>query len=321
MELFIFIAFQLFVKVQSYSPFQKPTIHNQGDSIMCSIPVPDRNDFICHLYTEDGLLYTNVSETPEWAFRGQGNPYCRFYFKELTGSVNRQLSCDYSISSRTTSPRSDTIIIGDLPQAKLTASPSVIQETDTVQLSCENTGNLKIEMCVFYIHERESNSKWSSSCQLSLTRSEISIWSEGQSSSVRISCFYTVNYLQYQRSSPHSDPVTVQTSTATSTGETLTDKTTSVFSPASAPQTTRQTQTSVPHSDHIPSEVSWLSVVLVFTGVGLFLSGLMGFICLCHFDSSDDLLTEVNYSSCQVEQIHELADKAINKEDGTLFST
>ena len=96
-----------------------------------------------------------------------------------------------------------------LPQAKLTASASVIKETDTVQLSCENPEDLKMEMCVFNIKGRESNSELSPSCQLSLTGSQISIRSEGQSSSVRITCNYTVKKSQVLTPSPHSDPVTI----------------------------------------------------------------------------------------------------------------
>ncbi len=88
-------------------------------------------------------------------------------------------------------------------------SASVILETDTVELSCENTEDLKMEMCVFIINGRESNSKLSSSCQLSVTGSQINIWSGGQSSSVRITCFYTVIKGQVSVPSPHSDPVTV----------------------------------------------------------------------------------------------------------------
>ncbi len=96
-----------------------------------------------------------------------------------------------------------------LPQAKLSVSASVILESDTVELSCENTEDLKMEKCVFIINGRESNSKQSSSCQLSVTGSQISIWSGGQSSSVRITCFYTVMKRQVQKPSAHSDPVTV----------------------------------------------------------------------------------------------------------------
>ncbi|XDV51356.1 hypothetical protein PO909_020242 [Leuciscus waleckii] len=62
--------------------------------------------------------------------------------------------------------------------------------------------------------------------------------------------------------------------------------------------------------------VSWLLVVLVFTGIGLFLSGLMGFLCLCHFASSDDVLTEVNYSSCHVETTSLLTSSVCSAKHG-----
>ncbi|XDV51351.1 hypothetical protein PO909_020238 [Leuciscus waleckii] len=60
--------------------------------------------------------------------------------------------------------------------------------------------------------------------------------------------------------------------------------------------------------------VSWLIVVLVFTGIGLFLSGLMR--SLCHFDSSDDVLTEVFYSSCQVETTSLLTSSVCSAKHG-----
>ncbi|XDV51358.1 hypothetical protein PO909_020244, partial [Leuciscus waleckii] len=145
-------------------------------NIVCEIPLSVRADLICSLYTEDVLLHRSVSQIQK---SRSGENHCMFY---LTHS---------------------------LPQAKLTASASVIKETDTVQLSCDNTEDLKMEMCYFNINGRESISEQSSSCQLSLTGSQISIWSEGQSSSVRITCFYTVKKSQALIPSPHSDPVTI----------------------------------------------------------------------------------------------------------------
>ncbi|KAK7119165.1 hypothetical protein R3I94_021121 [Phoxinus phoxinus] len=347
------------IKPSSHSPaatvtvlgsLQKPFISVSDDdiqiNIVCEIPLSVRADFTCSLYTEDVLLHRSVSQIQ----KSQSGEYhlCMFYLTHselFTRSVNsRHLSCDYYINTEPEirSPRSDTHTIRGLPQAKLTASSSVIKESDTVQLSCENTEDLKMEMCFFNIKGRESYSKLSPSCQLSLTRSQISIWSEGQSSSVRISCFYIVEKSQVLIPSPHSDPVTITiqistgqtlttatittltatstgetftakttSSTATSTGETLTAKKTSVFIPASA-----LPETSVPHPDHIHSEGSWLLVVLVFTGIGLFLSGLMGFICLCHSASSDDVLTEVIYSSCHVETTSLLTSSVCSAKHG-----
>ncbi|XP_042622903.1 uncharacterized protein LOC109077440 [Cyprinus carpio] len=221
MELFIFIVFQLLMEVQSYNSLPKPIISVNVDdvqlTISCEIPLSVRADFICSLYTEDDvLLYQRVSQ---WSQSGKN--LCMFYLSRselFTRSVNsRQLICVYSHKTKLEirSPRSDTytirntVTIRDLPQAKLRVSASVILETDTVELSCENTEDLKMQKCFFNINGRERNSKQSSSCQLSLTGSQISVWSGGQSSSVRISCFYTVTLSQVQKPSAHSDPVTV----------------------------------------------------------------------------------------------------------------
>ncbi|XP_067287615.1 uncharacterized protein [Pseudorasbora parva] len=194
---------------------QKPFIHdrNNDDSvnISCEIPLSVRADFICNLYTEDRLfLQRRVSQN-------ERSIICIFHLSHselFTQSVNsRQLSCDYSLNTerKIRSPRSDTHTIRDLPQAKLTASASVILETETVELSCNNTEHLKMEMemCVFNINGRERNLTLGSSCQISLTGSQISIWSGGQNSSVRITCFYTVKKTRVQEQSPHSDPVTI----------------------------------------------------------------------------------------------------------------
>ncbi|XP_067287898.1 uncharacterized protein [Pseudorasbora parva] len=197
-----------------------------------------------------------------------------------------------------------------LPQANLTASASVILETDTVQLSCNNTEHLKMEMemCVFYIYGRERNLKLSSSCQISLNGSQISIWSGGQNSSVRITCFYTVKKTQVQEQSPHSDPVTitiklstpdVDDTTAMKTdpysksnlSTSTTKETMSLFSVSMAtstlpvysrmsmisePSTWMPISTSTPN--RTPRMVKRLFIIkLVSSGVGVILSGL---ICL-----------------------------------------
>ncbi|XP_067243975.1 uncharacterized protein [Chanodichthys erythropterus] len=231
MELFIFIAFQLLIEVQSNSSLQKPFISVNGDgvqiNIACEIPDPVRADFTCSLYTEDDLLHSQRKQS--------GERLCVFYVTPgelFTRSVNRQLSCDYSLNTEPEirSPGSDTITV------------------------------------------------------------------------------------RGQKSSPHSDPVTVkvQSSTTTTTAQTTTIAT-------ARPTTTTSTALSIvtstlPDIRSMSGHVSWLSVVLVFTGVGLFLSGLMGFICL--FNSSDDLLTEVNYSSCQVETTSLLTSSVCSKKHG-----
>ncbi|XP_016119087.1 uncharacterized protein, partial [Sinocyclocheilus grahami] len=210
-------------------PFISVSVSDDQLSILCEIPLSVRADFICSLYTEDdALLYQRVSQ---WSQSGKN--LCMFYVSRselFTRSVNsRQLICVYSLKTEPEirSPHSDTYTFRDLAQVKLRASASVILETDRVELSCENTEDLKMEKCYFSINGRESNSKVSSSCQLSLTGSQISVWSGGQSSSVRISCFYTVMKGQIKKPSAHSDPVTVtvQISMVTSTDKTLTTAT------------------------------------------------------------------------------------------------
>ncbi|XP_042622634.1 uncharacterized protein LOC109087120 isoform X4 [Cyprinus carpio] len=265
----------------------KPIISVSDDQlfISCEIPLSVRADFNCSLYTEDDvLLYQRVS-----LWNQSGKNRCMFSVSRselFPRSVNsRQLICVYLLKTEPEirSPRSDTITIRDLPQAKLRASASVILETDTFELSCENTEDLKMEKCFFNINGRESNSKQSSSCQLSLTGSQISVWSGSQSSSMRISCFYTVTLSQVQKPSAHSDPVTVTVQISTSIYPQKTSQLDTVISSSETPVY----HTTVVHTKGPPSTTYkdlWF-ILLVFTGVAVILSGLMGLICLCRFAS------------------------------------
>ncbi|XP_016338266.1 uncharacterized protein LOC107685992 [Sinocyclocheilus anshuiensis] len=346
MELFIFIAFQLLMEVQSYkSPTIKvsPDVIRESSSVKISCETPaDVRVNQCYFITNREEKNIKVRSSCELELTGAEV----LRWAGVKSPVSIYINCYYTIHERgINKPSSDsppaTVTVLDLPQAKLRASASVILETDTVELSCENTEDLKMEKCYFSINGRESNSKVSSSCQLSLTGSQISVWPGGQSSSVRISCFYTVKLSQVQKPSAHSDPVTVtvqiststikHTSTATttsltvmSTSETTTySKTLDLHSETNLPTNTEketisihfickhvstsistQTQTSqldtvistsetpvyrttVAHTKGPPSltyKDLWF-IVLVFIGVAVILSGLMGLICLCRFAS------------------------------------
>ncbi|XP_067243262.1 uncharacterized protein [Chanodichthys erythropterus] len=179
----------------------------------------------------------------------------------------------------------------------LKVSPIYVRsESSSLKMICETPAGVAVNQCFFYINSEE-NKKVNRSCALDLTGADVLRWAAVKSpASVKITCFYERSDNKTSSHSPAAT-LTVQAITVRSTSE-----------------TTTYSETAVPHSDHIHSEVSWLSVVLVFTGVGLFLSGLMGFICL--FNSSDDLLTEVNYSSCQVETTSLLTSSVCSKKHG-----
>ncbi|XP_056591102.1 uncharacterized protein LOC130410449 [Triplophysa dalaica] len=106
------------------------------------------------------------------------------------------------------SPQSEpvTVAVWKLFKAVLTASSSVITDTDTVQIDCKNRDNLKMDTCFFIIDR--SRMQEERSCQLSLTGYDIIHGSGGQRSSVSITCFYSGQSHGFE-SSPHSDPVTV----------------------------------------------------------------------------------------------------------------
>ncbi|XP_056104513.1 uncharacterized protein LOC130083499 isoform X2 [Rhinichthys klamathensis goyatoka] len=184
-------------------------------------------------------------------------------------------------------------------------SPDVLKESRSVKMICEMPADVTVNRCYFYINREEKNIKASNwNCDLELTGVEVLRWADVKSpASVDIYCFYTITENGIEKRSPHSPAatVTVRVSTTASTAHPTTTAMTTSLTVRSTSETTTYSKTAVPHTDHIHSEGSWLLVVLVFTGIGLFLSGLMGFICLCPFDSSDDVLTEVIYSSCHVE--------------------
>ncbi|XP_073682486.1 uncharacterized protein [Garra rufa] len=220
MELFVFILFQLLIEVQSDEP---PTVKVSPDAIRksssvkisCETPEgPPVNQ--CYFYPnrEEKKIKTS------WSCKLDLTGAEVFRWAAVKSPELIHIYCFYTIlGTDKPSPHSPpaTVTVG-LPQAKLRASTSVILETERVELSCDNTEDLKMEMCVFIINERKRNSKQRSSCQLSLTGSQISIWSGDQSSSVTITCFYSV----MKRQSHHSDPVTVQISTSTTTKQTTT---------------------------------------------------------------------------------------------------
>ncbi|XP_051532013.1 uncharacterized protein LOC127428028 [Myxocyprinus asiaticus] len=304
--------------------------------IACEISLSVDAALTCNLYTEDTALAFK-----SFSLRRQTGEHCVFYlshselFKRTVSS--RQLSCDYSLNTEPVerSPRSDVYTIRGLSQAKLTESASVINERETVQLNCKKTEDQKmeIEKCIFNINGRENNMKQNTSCQLSLTGSEIIIWSEEQRSTVNITCFYSVKKSQVLIPSPHSDPVSVRVLISTpSTARAAKMAMTTFLTPSTAHATTmamknlrtptttahatltavktyfhpkatiptnlkkgttinnpKSTQPaikttskpSVPHTTHILASPKGTWIMVISTGVGLFISGLIGLICLC----------------------------------------
>ncbi|XP_067243969.1 uncharacterized protein [Chanodichthys erythropterus] len=140
MELFIFIAFQLLIEVQSNSSLQKPFISVSGDgvqiNIACEIPDLVRADFTCSLYTEDDLLHSQRKQS--------GERFCMFYLTHgelFTRSVSRQLSCDYSLNTEPEirSPRSDTYTIRDVLSAVSSAASTQKTKTKTSTTAVSST--------------------------------------------------------------------------------------------------------------------------------------------------------------------------------------
>ncbi|CAM4731670.1 unnamed protein product [Leuciscus chuanchicus] len=141
MELFIFIAFQLLMEVQSYkAPAVKvsPDVLRESSSVkmICETPA-DVTVKQCYFYRNSEQK--NIKVSPSCELDLTGAEVLRWADVKSPASVD--IYCFYLITEHridkpsSHSPAATVTVLG-LPQlAKLTASASVIKETDTVQLS------------------------------------------------------------------------------------------------------------------------------------------------------------------------------------------
>ncbi|XP_056590058.1 uncharacterized protein LOC130409884 [Triplophysa dalaica] len=107
-----------------------------------------------------------------------------------------------------------------LPQAKLTVFPASVTDGE-MRLVCEGFENRTVSECFFYPSGQENFTTPSVSCELSLTGSELIIWSgDEESSFVNTVCFYSVSELGKYITSAHSDEVSVRVRDPTTTSST-----------------------------------------------------------------------------------------------------
>ncbi|XP_016304029.1 uncharacterized protein LOC107659555 [Sinocyclocheilus anshuiensis] len=201
-------------------------------------------------------------------------------------------------------------------------SPDVIRESSSVKISCETPADVTVNQCYFYTNSEEKNVKTSWRCELDLTGAEVFRWAAVTSpGSLDIYCYYTIQGID--KPSRHSPPATVMVLAVTvmSTSETLTYTTTDLHSKTNlSTSTTKETMISITNStlpgnsrisEHTTMAVTFTTasprtavssvhtsmthptdpqtgtwfLVLVSTGVAVFLSVLTGLICLCRFAS------------------------------------
>ncbi|XP_023995981.2 uncharacterized protein [Salvelinus sp. IW2-2015] len=93
----------------------------------------------------------------------------------------------------------------DLPPPSLTVSSAVINEIDSVQLSCETPPSLHVSQCYFYIEGGKNLTD--SSCTQTLTGTEL-LKRSGPTfpAVVKVKCYYTI---ERSHTSPFSYPVSV----------------------------------------------------------------------------------------------------------------
>ncbi|XP_049327963.1 uncharacterized protein LOC125787587 [Astyanax mexicanus] len=97
-----------------------------------------------------------------------------------------------------------------LPQPFLSVFPAVITQNGSVMLDCG--ADKTLYQCYFYPKGQDENTTLSSSCQLSLTGSELMWWtgrSSGSPEPVNMICFYSKKATAGSRPSDHSLPVAV----------------------------------------------------------------------------------------------------------------
>ncbi|XP_029631911.1 uncharacterized protein LOC115208189 isoform X2 [Salmo trutta] len=93
------------------------------------------------------------------------------------------------------------------PLPRLTVSPAVIRESDSVQLSCETSPSVSVSQCYLFTEKRD----FKPSCRQTLTGTELLSWSDQRSPAVvNVRCFYYA--IGSSSPSSDSDPgsVTVQ---------------------------------------------------------------------------------------------------------------
>ncbi|XP_048028166.1 cell wall protein DAN4-like isoform X3 [Megalobrama amblycephala] len=265
MELFIFIAFQLLIEVQSNSSLQKPFISVSDDgvqiNIACEIPDSVRADFTCSLYTEDDLLHSQRKQS--------GERLCMFYLTPgelFTRSVSRQLSCDYSLNTEPEirSPRSDTQTIRG-QNSSHHSDPVTVQSSTTTTAAQTNTTSTAA-------HPTTTTSTAQTTTTTSTAQTTTT--STAQTTTTTTSTAHpttTTSTAQTTTATTAAHPTTT-TSTAHTTRTATTSRVSSVHTSTAGPKDHQLTPL---HRE------TWF-IVLVSTGVGVILTG---FICLCRFAS------------------------------------
>ncbi|XP_059186333.1 uncharacterized protein LOC131969173 [Centropristis striata] len=151
---------------------------------------------------------------------GPGKPFS--CLKTLTGTellkitgqsspAEVKVTCLYlHVSSSPDSDTSSIIIRTSLPP-KLTVSPAVIKDTDSVTLNCQTPSSVTVSQCNFYTLSGQQTKEFS--CLKTLTATELlEISHQSSPAEVQVTCFYTVKVGELHYPSPHSgtSSITIQ---------------------------------------------------------------------------------------------------------------
>ncbi|KAM7422629.1 hypothetical protein PAMA_010595 [Pampus argenteus] len=148
-------------------------------------------------------------------------------------SAEVKVKCYYTVKTgdlKDFSPFSDSVTIQMIPlQPELTVTPLVITEHESVTLNCQTRTSMFVTEC-YFIHTLSGKlvSPLNSSCQLTLTGTELLMTNETSSAEVKVKCYYTVKNGDSKSPSPHSASSSVIIQSAAEDNKSKTELTTSI---------------------------------------------------------------------------------------------
>eukprot|EP00063_Salmo_salar_P012908 XP_013987743.1 PREDICTED: uncharacterized protein LOC106565322 isoform X1 [Salmo salar] len=202
----VVLLFDTFQSIKAQGPplprlTVSPAFIRESDSVQLSCETsPSVSVSQCYLFTEKRDFKPSCRQTLT------GTELLSWSDQRLPAVVN--VRCFYyAIGSFSPSSDSDPGSVTVQVPPRLTVSPEVIRDTDTVQLRCHTSQSTSVSQCYFYIEERQ-HLQQTTSCQQSLTGTKLLEWAgRGPTTKVNMRCIY--NAVEMSIYSPYSDPVSV----------------------------------------------------------------------------------------------------------------
>ncbi|XP_041818148.1 uncharacterized protein LOC121624501 isoform X3 [Chelmon rostratus] len=181
-----------------------PSVITETDSVTLNCQTPTSVSVSqCYFYTVSGgnvrgfSCQQTLTGTYLLKMTSQSSPAevkMKCFYTEKLGELDSQ------------SPHSDTssIIIHTLPPPTLTVNPSMITETDSVTMNCQTPSSVSVSQCYFYTVNGGNVRIFS--CQQTLTGTYLlKMTHQSSPAEVKVKCYYTVMFGEFNSQSPHSD--------------------------------------------------------------------------------------------------------------------